>query len=353
MLKSFLCISILMSSLLWAAPAPLEEITLEEMIQKALDHHLDYAMAEVNLENALLDYEKTKASNLMTGSTYIEYQAELIKLQAEDTFRQTENMVIIEAVQQYFQLLQAKMDIHIREKQVTLEEKLLEETRNQVEAGHKGTLELLQQQNSYDSALFNLEQARNEYEELLAETAVRLHMPEEYIVPLPVRAPDKFWEMSSQEVREKAFQENKSILLREKQLKLAQLDLERALVSATPDLDKKKLKNNVIIAELQLQKVQEDLRSTATQHHSTLNHSKRNLQLVQQNLEQARENYEIISSQKKSGLRTEGDLLAAEIALLQAQYSLTGTINNYYLNLLRLQQLLGYEIGVFLDEIRF
>ncbi len=61
-------------------------------------------------------YEKTKASNLLTSSRYIQLQGDLGLLQAKDNYTQTRNQVIIDVVQKYLQLNQANKNITVTDK---------------------------------------------------------------------------------------------------------------------------------------------------------------------------------------------------------------------------------------------
>jgi len=88
-----------------------EEINLSQAINLTLENNLNLKIANLDLENAQIDYQKTKANNLLTESRYIELQGDLGLLQAKDNYNQTRNEVIIDVVQKYLQLNQAKKNI--------------------------------------------------------------------------------------------------------------------------------------------------------------------------------------------------------------------------------------------------
>lgn len=75
------------------------------------------------------------------------------------------------------------------------------------------------------------------------------------------------------------------------------------------------------------------------------------LGLSQDNIKKIRENYQIIKAQIEAGLKTDNDLLEAEVQLLQAEYTLQQAITNYYLNELQIKQTMGLEIRGFNDEV--
>jgi len=101
--------------------AETKEMNLSQAINLALENNLNLKIANLDLENAQIDYQKTKANNLLTESRYIELQGDLGLLQAEDNYNQTRNEVIIDVVQKFLQLNQAKKNITAKRKEAELE----------------------------------------------------------------------------------------------------------------------------------------------------------------------------------------------------------------------------------------
>lgn len=326
--------------------AETKEINLGRAINLALDNNLNLKIANLNLENAQIDYEKTKANNLLTESRYIELQGDLGLLQAKDNYNQTGNDVIIDVIQKYLQLNQAKKNIITKSKEVELEKNLLEEVRAQAKAGHRGNLDLLQQENSYNNAVFNLEKANDDYHQSFREFKLELGLNdqegEEFIL-VEVEYP-KVWRIDEEEALKKATENSFILELRKRQIELDKIDLERAEVAASPELDLRKLKNNIELSDLNFSKTQKELSNSIKKQFYAYKQSINSLDLSQQNLNQARENNSILVEQVKAGLKTKNNLLSAEISLLQAEYSLNSAILNYYTAKLTLQKLIGQKI---------
>ncbi len=340
----FLIIFFIFSGALFAAEP--KEINLSQAINLAIENNLNLKIANLDLENAQIDYEKTKANNLLTESRYIELQGDLGLLQAKDNYNQTRNEVIIDVVQKYLQLNQAKRNITTKSKEAELEKNLLEEINAQVKAGHKGSLDLLQQENKYHNAVFNLEKANDDYYQSFREFKLELGLvnqsEEEFI--LSVIDFPKAWEISEEEALKKAMENSFTLELSKRQIELNEVDLERAEVAASPKLDLQKLKNNVELANLNYDKTQKELNNSISKQFYTYRQAINSLDLSQQNLNQAQENNSILVEQVNAGLKTKSDLLSAEITLLQAEYDLESTILNYYMSKLNLQQLMGQKI---------
>lgn len=346
----FLVIFFIFSGIMFGAeptqPTEPKEIDLSLAVNSALTNNLNLKIANLDLENAQIDYEKTKAGNLLTKSRYIQLQGDLGLLQAKDNYTQTRNQVIIDVVQKYLQLNQAKKNISVTSKKVELEKKLLEEIKVQVQSGYIGNLDLLQQENKYQNAVFNLEKANDDYyqsfREFKSEFGLANQSEEEFI--LSVIDFPKAWEISEEEALKKARENSFALELSKRQIELGEVDLERAEVVASPKLDLQKLKNNVALANLNYDKTQKELNNSISKQFYLYKQAINNLNLSKQNLNQAQENNSIIVEQVNAGFKTKSDLLSAEISLLQADYDLESAILNYYSSKLTLQQLMRQKI---------
>ncbi|MCJ7789598.1 MAG: hypothetical protein MUP69_05345, partial [Candidatus Atribacteria bacterium] len=113
----FLVIFFIFSGIMFGAeptqPTEPKEIDLSLAVNLALTNNLNLKIANLDLENAQIDYEKTKAGNLLTKSRYTQLQGDLGLLQAKDNYTQIGNQVIIDVVQKYLQLNQAKKNITV------------------------------------------------------------------------------------------------------------------------------------------------------------------------------------------------------------------------------------------------
>ncbi|GAI89217.1 unnamed protein product, partial [marine sediment metagenome] len=227
-----------------------------------------------------------------------------------------------------------------------LEKRLLEEVKIQVNSGYKGSLDLLQQENKYNNAVFNLEKTNDDYHQFFREFKLELGLNNQGEEEFNLVEVDYFkvWETGEEEVLEKAIENSFTLELRRRQIELAKVDLERAEVAASPELDLRKLRNNIELANLNFSKTQKELDNSIRKQYYTYKQIVNSLNLSRQNLNQAQESNGIIIEQVKAGLKTKNDLLSAEINLLQAEYNLKSTILNYYTAKLTLQKLIGQRI---------
>jgi len=343
-----LLFSIIFFSYLEIFAEEVTELDLNQAINLALKNNLSLKIADLELKNAEIDYDKTKADNLLTSSRYVELQGELGLLQANDNYAQTRNEIIIEVVQKYIQLLMAKKNIFLKEKGTELEKNLFEEVKAQVDAGHKGSLELLQQENEYYNAVFELEKANNDYNQSFKEFIFELGIDEaeeqEQEFNLKEISYPQIWNIDEETALKEAVEQSFVLELCQRKIELAQIDLERAIVASSPSLEIQQLKNNIVLSNLDYEKTLKELNNSISKQYYSYKQAINSLNLSQQNLKQAQENYYILSEQVKAGLKTKNDLLSAEINLLQAEYNLNSALLNYHLAKLTLQQLMGQDI---------
>jgi len=340
----FLVVFFIFSGALYATEP--KEIDLSQAINLALENNLNLKIANLDLENAQIDYQKTKANNLLTESRYIELQGDLGLLQAKDNYNQIRNEVIINVVQKYLQLNQAKRNITAKSKEAELEKNLLEEVKAQVKAGHKGNLDLLRQENEYNNAVFDLEKANDDYHQFFREFKLELGLNNQVGEEFNLVEVDytEIWQIDEEEALKRAIENSFILELRKRQIELAKVDLERAEVAASPELDLRKLRNNIELANFNFNKTQKELVNSIRKQFYAYKQTINSLDLSQQNLNQAQENNSIIIDQVKAGLKTKNDLLSAEISLLQTEYNLNSAILNYYTTKLTMQKLIGQKI---------
>lgn len=328
-----------------------KEITPKRAIVMVVENNLDIEIANINLDNAYIAYEKNKALILQAQSRYQEKQAELALAQAENNYLQTKNGLFINIINKYLQVAQEELDLQIKEKNEVLAARKLMEVKNQVEAGHRGSFDLLQQENEYNNVVFNKEKALTDYQLLLREFKRELGLNQEKQIKLIVLKEPEMYALSEEEILVLAKENSFELELKKRQLELAEIDLERAKVSDTSFLELKERENQVKIASLNKQKVAKELAHSVQEQYYSLVQAYKNIELAGKNVEQALENQRIIKSQKQAGLRTENDLLTSKLNLLQAQYNRQVSLANYYLSLLNIQQLMGLEIGGAVDEL--
>lgn len=331
--------------------AETEKISLLDAVDFTLQHNLDLEVERIKLYQAELDYQKAQANNLLTESRYIGQQNELALAQAKDSYLQTKNGIIISTVQDYLQVSQLEQEITIKKKQLELETRILADTETQLREGHLGQLDLLKQEVKYHNAGFDVEKAEDDYQQVVKQLKTTLGLDQTLEVKGLTMGEFQIPEISESQAIEAAVLTSFKLAMRADQIELAELDLERAKSKTTPQLDLEKIKADLQLAKLNHQKAQQDVETEVKNQYYLFRQAVKRLDLSQQNYRIAEENYQITKKQHLSGLKTENDLLLAELNLLQEGYDQFSAKKNVLSNLLQLEKIMGREIEVIVDEI--
>ena len=76
-------------------------IGLGELLELVLENNIELKLAELNLEDAGLDYKKAELNNLMSKSRLIKLQNELQMAYARKSFKDTRDGIIMDIISKY------------------------------------------------------------------------------------------------------------------------------------------------------------------------------------------------------------------------------------------------------------
>lgn len=320
-----------------------EKITLSisQMIGLAITNNLHFKKVNYQLANLELETQKIEAENLLEQSKILNLQKEINILQQRNTFQDEKNELIIQLVDNYFQLVLAEKDIIRKKKNVELEKEILKEVEAQVARGYSIDLDLLQQGNNYYDALFSYEKAKLNYQQLLRKIKNNLGLsPQTEILPGVVTTPS-FPEIDFATTLSQARENNLNIKIKSIEVDQAYIRLEKAKISQEPNLELKILENNLKITELEKAILEEELDYQILTQWQNYRQSQNDILLSEQSLKQMKENELIIRRQVEAGLRTKDDLLSATIGVLDAEYRYISSIGQCYQYYLELKKMMG------------
>lgn len=323
------------------------ELDLNQAVDLALKQNLNLQMAKLQLENAQLIDQKNRIELEEYPSRRKTLQAESDLYQANENLNETRNDVITGVVEKYFQLQQATLKIQINEKKVELNKKLFEERRLKVVGGYERPLELLQQENEYLLAFSNLEDAKQEFEQLLWDLHLLVGLERITELKLTTKMFTMIeWIITEVEAVQLAIENSAQLSMLQGKIDLTKLELQNAEVSDLPIVEIKQIKNNLKYAHLSYEQKKRELKNFVRQQYRLWYQTTESLEYYHQNLIQAQENMMMIQKQINAGLKMEKELLASEILLMQVQYNQQDVILQCYVKQLQLQKMLGLEIGV-------
>lgn len=303
-------------------------VDLDTAILAALENDLSFRIAVINYEKNRLEQEKREANYLLQVSRYNELEMEISRISMENSYRNAVNSLINSVIKEYADLWLAGLDLEIKEKSFALEEMRWQEALKQYEIGDLGSISLLEQENSYNNAAFNLEIARDDYWQRKKEFSRKLPTVEGEL-ELAGLAYIEEWEISEEEVMEIALANSTELELARLELVLAEIDQERAGISAA-ELDKKIKEKALEVARLELEKRKEEFLDKVRDAYYQYQQAHKRIQLNEERLQGAEERYRIREKQYAAGLISKIEVMEYELNLLQARYNYYSSIANLY-----------------------
>ncbi|MFO7815190.1 MAG: TolC family protein [Halanaerobiales bacterium] len=353
MKKRFTLLPLILITVLFFSPTLLAEsieLNLEEAYQITLEDNISLKIAQKDLENKEIQYQKSKAENLLNQSNYSELQAEYNLATAKKSYINTANNLLQETLQQYTDILLKDKDIETLNKQIILNENLLSEVKAQYEVGEKSQLDILEQEIELNDLIQQREQLKNEYEQLKTEFKLKLGIDKDLDLQLIELTEPKYLNLEEKEIYERAFNNSWKLKINRLNLELTETDQKKKEVVSSSEMDKDVSDNKVKIAELELDQQKQDIGNKARELSNQISNIRNNIKLHKDKIQSARETYEILEEQNKSGLITDNELYEGEISLLQSEYQLYNSYMQYYIQAQGIKQFMNPGAGVLVDE---
>lgn len=326
-------------------------LPLEKVINLADENDTDLKISELELDNARLNYEMNRAQNIRTESRYQELSTELAYNQKKEEDRQTRKEIYIGLIRDYHNLIELNKEIEIANKEKELARKKLEDKALEIEQGLSSRIELLQQQIAFNNAEFDLNSLESELEEAERQFKSRLNLDELPELTSRIQAVGSLNLQSRQEIVAKALEGSFQLEAARINRDLSEIDVKRAEATEIPELELEENRNNLELAELEIIQVREDVEEQALDQYYQVEQSYSQIELAAGNLEQAQEHRRITNEQREAGLVSASALEEAELEYLQAELNLETSRFSYLISYFNLQNMIGVELEVLLDEI--
>ncbi|MFN2362759.1 MAG: TolC family protein [Halarsenatibacteraceae bacterium] len=326
-------------------------LSLEEVINLADENDTDLKISELELDNARLNYEMNRAQNIRTESRYQELSTEMAYNQKKEEDRQTRTEIYIGLIRDYHNLIELNQEIDIANKEKELIRNKLEDKELEVEQGLSSRIELLQQQIAFNNAEFDLRSLESELEQAERQFKFRLDLDELPELTSRIQAVGSLNLQPRQEIVDRALEESFQLEAARINRDLSEIDVKRAEATEIPELELEKNKNNLELAELEITQVKEDVEEQALDQYHQVEQSYSQIELAAGNLEQALEHRRITKEQRDAGLVSASALEEAELEYLQAELNLDTSRFSYLISYFNLQNMIGVELEVLLDEI--
>lgn len=323
-------------------------VDLNTVIEKIIENDLDYKITTANYEKARLEHEKRKANYLLQQSRYNELEMESSINSAENTYKNAKEQLINSIISEYTDLYLAALDLEIKNINFELAETRLQEAEAQYQIGDIGSIALLDQENSFKDIQFSLQTASDEFQQKMKEFAGKLALNGKKIELVELSYSNE-WQVKEEEVIAAILENSFQLYSRGVQLSLAEIDLERAELTAA-ELDRKIKEKSLEIARLELEKTRDELKESARQSYYQYKQAVKKVDLNRERMRSAEEKYRLREEQYSLGLITKVEVLEYKVSMLQAKYNYLSAVANYYLTERTLKWEMGLETEVLLDE---
>src|SRR5690606_13151822 len=199
----------------------------------------------------------------------------------------------------------------------------------------------LRQTNQVVNAELNLANARRTYESRRQTLLARLGLPEDVELKLTDSLPVHPFTYTLEETLERAREASFEVWERQVNLRLAEMDLENLRSQNPAPLALRKSENSFRIQQLNAQKAESQFVTQFTNQFHSVADAWRQLENAERDYKISQENYRQFMRQYEAGLRTEQELVQAEIDRLNAEQSIFDARNNYAKALLQFELALG------------
>lgn len=311
------------------------QLSLAQTVELALQEDVNHKIAQVNLDNAKVAYEKSMADNLLNESAYNTRLAEYNLMKAENTYLDSVADVVISAVSQFGDVAAAALDLKIREQELALSKRQLELTRQKVAAQNASELDLLQAESAWATSQFNYQKAKDVLEERRQD--FWLLIGQEGVSPDGVLSFVPF-DVNLAEVLEEVLSSSVTVKEAEENVALAKLELEEKTLEGAAELLLREAKNNLQLAELMLERTRQDIIRNLTTSYNSVNQAAQNYNLAVQNWELETKKFAITERQVQAGLKTQDDLTSAQIALLESEKAKFSALTSYLVSYLKFEK---------------
>lgn len=321
-------------------PGQVIELTLAEAVRLAFEHDVDHEIARLTWENARIDNMIARASGPLTQ--YEELQRELQERRAENNYLSSRRSLVLNVVQEYFELKQAAVQAEVARRQAELARRQLEIVRQMVAIGERHPSEELREQNRVAAAELAAENAERTYRNREEALRLRLGLPEGVtLVPVdePVAIP---FDWTLEETLVYALKHSFSVWERETNLRIAEMDLEALRAQDPAPLQLQKAENNFRITQLNALKADRSFRNSVANAYHSLMDAARRLELAKVEYELALASFEVARRQYELGLTTDTEWEQAQLDRINAEQSYRDSVFSYMRARLDLLNLIGY-----------
>lgn len=318
--------------------------TLEDALALALQQAPSVVLDDLALEQARLDYEETKANQMLSPSVITMQQAEDAWRAAQRNRELARQSLMLRVEEAYYSVLRAQMALDLAERTLQQAQAQLESTRARHEQGMLSLVDLLAAESQVASAELevnraqaNLATARMNFNRVIGrELEAPFQLVDEMTYePVPVDLEEAV--AHALQVRLELERARDTVELRRKQVEVYDNPY-------TPQITLQRARLALEQAQVQLAEQTIDIVLEVRQNYQSLREAEARVPIQRNNLNRALESLRISEARYEAGVITFIDLIDAQRNAFQAETQLIQAIFDYNTALARFFQSAGYPL---------
>ena len=325
-----------------------KELTLEQALQSSLENNLKIKKALLDLDNAKIAYEKAKANNLQTESIIDMKKADLDWQKAQNNFEKVEQESQLEVISEYINLKNLKEELPLKEENVKLSQGNLKRVKEKVKTGIAGEIDKL-------SACIDLQMAEDELNKTqrdLEKTSKNLILDTgiknigQFFLTTDFSEPTVNQSLTLKDFIEKALKNRKEIKFAQKDIEIAELEIEKLKMEDAPSLDIGKAVGELTLSRIAFEQEKIDIEKEVREKFNQLKNLEDELKLQALKFERGKKDFENAQEQFKLGLITSDELSSEKISYQEIKLNCEKSKGDYFLAYQEFLVSLGEKINL-------
>jgi len=307
-------------------------LTLEEVLKKCTENNLEIKKASLNFNNAKISYQRGLSSYLQTGSKIDQEQTELSWERARWTFERTKSQIRLGVISDYINLKDLKAKLPLKKENVALAQRSLKRVKEKVKAGIAGKITALGAEINLQSAQQELNQIQRDLEaankSFAYSTGIENSLQYDFVTGFEFKG--SLATKSLDEYIQEALSKRKEIKFAQKEIEIANLTVEKLKMENASSLDIDKAKNDLKLAQIALEKQEEDIKEDVQNKYYNLKTLEEQISLQAIQLEKSKEELENARQQFQMGMIIKDDLTLKEISYRERKLNYEKSLGNYF-----------------------
>lgn len=323
------------------AAAAQEPLTLARAVDLALQNDVSAKLAALAFEEAMLNYERSIADNLLGGSEQSRRQAENARRSAVLSYENAQYDLVSSTIDRYVGVLRARINLEVARKQLQIAQLDFAATERRVALGTATELDLMNASSNLTDAELELASAENALRTAVEDLALSLGFDPDSLPELDPHIPVLSFEYDLDQAIARAIERNANVASARTALENAKLELELAQAEGAAPLDLRSLEIGLERAQIQLDQQLQSVERDIASRYQSLIRTRESLKSSETSLTSQERRFAAIQEQHRAGLRSDRELLQAEINLARERSTRLQSLGSHLRDIITFQRLIG------------